>query len=58
MTEKISSTEVNEDILLTDDDEEQVRMAENEKDDVKSVMTNLSKSLEIMAGRCKLWKYR
>ena len=50
MTENISSTEVDDDILLTDDDEEQVRVAENEKDDVKSVMTSLSKSLQIMAG--------
>ena len=36
MTEKISSSEVSEDILLADDDEERARVAENEKDDVKS----------------------
>ena len=50
MTAKISSSGVSEDILLADDDEEQARVAENEEDDVKSVMTNLSKSLQIMAG--------
>ena len=40
MTAKISSSEVNEDILLADNDEEQARVAENEEDDVKSVMTD------------------
>ena len=54
MTAKISSSEVSEDILLADDDEEQARVAENEEDDVKSVMTNLSKSShfssQIVAG--------
>ena len=50
MTAKISSSEVSEDILLADDDEEQAGVAENEEDDVKSVTTNLSKSLQIMAG--------
>ena len=50
MTAKISSSEVSEDILLADDNEEQARVAENEEDDVKSAMTNLSKSLQIMAG--------
>ena len=50
MTAKISSSEVSEDILLADDDAEQARVVKNEEDDVKSVMTNLSKSLQIMAG--------
>ena len=50
MRAKISSSEVSQDILLADDDEEQAQVAENEGDDVKSVMTNLWKSLQIMAG--------
>jgi hypothetical protein len=50
MTEKMNPSDVNEDDLLADVDEEHVNVPENEVDDVKSVMTNLSKSLQIMAG--------
>ena len=50
MTEKINPSDVNEDDILADVDEEHVHVPENEVDDVKSVMTNLSKSLQIMVG--------
>jgi hypothetical protein len=56
MTEITNPSDAIEDELLDEDDEEQVPALEKEVHDVKSVMTNLSKSLQIMADRCKRWK--
>ena len=49
MTEITNPSDAIEDELLDEDDEEQVPALEKEVHDVKSVMTNLSKSLQIMA---------
>lgn len=50
MAEKISSNVVDEDDLLAEDDEDAIQEQEKETNHVKNVITNLSKSLQIMAG--------
>lgn len=41
---------MDKDELLAEDDEDQIQEQEEETNDVQNVMTNLSKSLQIMAG--------